>query len=70
MDIELLEEIMRERGVSARQLAKKTGICRFKLSLKFAGWSDFKLHEIEKISEALCLNYRNIDKIFFETKVS
>lgn len=70
MDIELLKEIMRKRGVSAGELAGKTGICRFKLFFKLTGFFEFKLYEIKMIAEVLCLNSQQINEIFFNAKVS
>ncbi len=70
MYIKMLKEVMRKRGVSIGELAKKTGICRVELFLKLTGFSEFKLYEIKKISDELYLNSKQIKKIFFSPEVS
>ncbi len=70
MNKNLLETIMKKRGISLSALSKKTGILRLILIIKIAGLAEFSAGEIVKISKALFLTDEEMRKIFFEEKVS
>lgn len=66
MKIDLLKIMMVKSGISQKELAKKLGISRFWLKLKFGGVVEFRLEEILRISQLCSLNEKQINNIFFD----
>lgn len=64
MDYSKLKGLMREKGVTQAELAKKIGMAESTLNLKLSGKSFFKADEILKIAEILDI-MRPLDDYFF-----
>lgn len=64
MDYSKLKGLMREKGVTQAELAKKIGMAESTLNLKLSGKTDFKTDEIIAISDFLGTRDA-IEKYFF-----
>ncbi len=58
-----LKEIMKERGMSIKELSIRCGIARNTLYRRFEGKSFFRADEIIKIAQVL--EIKNIEHVFF-----
>jgi len=65
MNYELLNERIRESGMTMIAIAKKLGILRETLYSRLNGKTEFKASEILKISQVLNLSNVDRDRIFF-----
>lgn len=63
----LLEETIRNSGMTMVAVAEKSGILRETLYNKLRGTSEFKASEITNLSKVLRLSARERDDIFFNT---
>ena len=63
----LLEETIRNSGMTMVTVAEKSGILRETLYNKLRGTSEFKASEITNLSKVLRLSARERDDIFFNT---
>lgn len=65
MNYNLLRGVMEKRGVSQKEMAVYLGISLGTLERKMRGESEFTFSEINRISEILLLENREIMLIFF-----
>ena len=70
MNYELLRRVMEKKGVLQKEMADYLGIKPGTWGRKMRGKSEFTLSEINKISEILLLENREVMLIFFGQKVS
>ncbi len=63
----LLEETIRNSGMTMVAVAEKSGILRETLYNKLRGTSEFKASEITNLSKVLRLSTKERDDIFFNT---
>lgn len=63
----LLEETIRNSGMTMVAIAEKSGILRETLYNKLRGTSEFKASEITNLSKVLRLSAKERDDIFFNT---
>lgn len=63
----LLEETIRNSGMTMVAVAEKSGILRETLYNKLRGTSEFKASEITNLSKVLRLSAKERDDIFFNT---
>lgn len=63
----LLEETIRDSGMTMVAVAEKSGILRETLYNKLRGTSEFKASEITNLSKVLRLSAKERDDIFFNT---
>lgn len=63
----LLEETIRNSGMTMVAVAEKSGILRETLYNKLRGTSEFKASEITNLSKVLRLSTKERDDIFFST---
>lgn len=63
----LLEETIRNSGMTMVAVAEKSGILRGTLYNKLRGTSEFKASEITNLSKVLRLSTKERDDIFFNT---
>lgn len=68
MDYSKLKGLMREKGVTQAELAKKIGISESSLNLKLNDKTEFKQREISKICEILNI-IGGVDLYFFTKKL-
>lgn len=68
MDKNLLIYEMKKKGLNVAELCEKIGISRSAFYRKCNGQTEFKLDEIKKIKEILCLD--SVTPIFFASEVS
>lgn len=66
----LLEEKIAESGLRIGFIAEKCGLSRMGLYKKIKGMSEFTASEISVIKELLKLSAKDIQRIFFDQKVS
>ena len=67
---ELLEEKIAESGLRIGFIAEKCGLSRMGFYKKIKGISEFTASEISVIKELLKLSAKDIQRIFFDQKVS
>lgn len=65
MDYELLNEKIRNSGMTIVSIATKTGILRETLYNRLSGKTEFKASEILRISKVLNLSEVDRERIFF-----
>ncbi len=65
MNYELLRRVMEKRGVFQKEMAIYLKIGLGTLKKKMRGEAEFTLSEINRISELLCLEKREVVLIFF-----
>lgn len=65
MDVELLKEVIQNKGLKLQYVAKKLGLTGYGLNLKLSGKNDFKVSEANKLIEILNLSKDEIFSIFF-----
>ncbi len=70
MEIDMLKNIIADKGMTESQLAKSAKIFKLKLYLGFGGMVEFTFSEIVRIARALELSEEEVAQIFFDTKVS
>ena len=64
-DLKMLEDVIKESGMTMVALAKKSGIKRETLYNRLKGVGEFKISEMTGISRALNISDEKRDKIFF-----
>lgn len=65
VDVELLKEVIQNKGLKLQYVAKKLGLTGYGLNLKLSGKNDFKVSEANKLIEILNLSKDEIFSIFF-----
>lgn len=65
MKLNVLKEIIKEKGFRLDFIAKQLKLSTYGFSLKLNGKNEFKWSEIEKIVELLKLDEKERKKIFF-----
>ncbi|WP_339009697.1 DUF739 family protein [Fusobacterium animalis] len=65
MKLNILKDIIKEKGFRLDFIAKQLKLSTYGFSLKLNGKNEFKWSEIEKIVELLKLNEKEKKKIFF-----
>lgn len=68
-DLKMLEDVIRESGMTMVALSKKSGIKRETLYNRLKGVGEFKVSEMTGISRALNISDEQRDKIFFANAV-
>lgn len=64
-NVELLNEIIKNSGYKVSHLAEKCGLTRAGFWKKATGNTEFKASEIKVLKEALRLNAKQVESIFF-----
>ena len=64
-----LRELISKSGLKLGYIANQLGISRFALSNKIQNRTEFRVSEIVKICELLCIDYDSREQIFFAHKV-
>lgn len=64
-----LRELISKSGLKLGYIANQLGISRFALSNKIQNRTEFRVSEIVKICEILCIDYDSREQIFFAHKV-
>lgn len=70
MEIEMLKNIIKKKGLTIRETANLCGIGFSAFESRLEGGSEFTLGEIERVAECLALEKEDIVSIFFGEKVS
>ncbi len=65
MNSRFLKNIIREKGMSIRELARLSGIRKGVLRMRIWGLGELKLLEIVRISEILKIDKEIVEQIFF-----
>ncbi len=68
-NVQLLDEKIKDSGMTITAIAKKSGILRATLYNKKSGKSEFSASEITKLTEVLHLSKSEREKIFFASEV-
>lgn len=64
-DTKSLREQIKKAGLKYKAIAEKIGISPYSLQLKIDNASEFKVSEVDALSELLGLSLREKDEIFF-----
>lgn len=64
-----LRELISKSGLKLGYIANQLGISRFALSNKIQNRTEFRVSEIVKMCEILCIDYDSREQIFFAHKV-
>ena len=64
-----LRELISKSGLKLGYIANQLGISRFALSNKIQNRTEFRVSEIVKMCELLCIDYDSREQIFFAHKV-
>ena len=68
-DTQRLRNVIQQRGMRVGHIATELGITRQAFSLKMQGKTEFRVSEIQKLSNLLGLSLEERDKIFFNQDV-
>ncbi len=68
MEGRLLKKFIKERGMTVKFLAKKSGMLWIMLRLKLWGMAEFTLGEMERLVQVLGLTEAEASQIFFSKK--
>ena len=64
-----LRELISKSGLKLGYIANQLGISRFALSNNIQNRTEFRVSEIVKMCELLCIDYDSREQIFFAHKV-
>ena len=72
MNANLLKGVLRSKGITQETAARKIGISlsRFNAKLNGTGGAEFSLGDVQALRNYLELTPEEVDRIFFEEKVS
>ena len=72
MNANLLKGVLRSKGITQETAARKIGISlsRFNAKLNGTGGAEFSLGDVQALRNYLELTPEDVDRIFFEEKVS
>lgn len=66
MNRELLENVIRDKGIKKSFIAKSIGISNAAFTGRLTGLTDWKVGEVAKVATVLGLSKRDRDRIFFD----
>ena len=68
IDLKLLDDTIKNSGITKEHIARQLDITRHGLYLKLEGKNEFKLSELEKLKDLLHLKQGDFRRIFFASE--